>query len=97
MKTVKNLDSAFESFEREISEMNSDEFWSMLGTSIDELREKQRLDTEYDNCINSSFVIFKSNFDFKYLAHDTATVPKCICASVSSCRSFEIDQAAFAA
>lgn len=99
MKIINGIseEEAFKKFKRQLSEMDDTEFFHTLGTSIEELREKQRLDTEHDDCINSSFIIFKSNFDFKYLTHDATTVSKCICASISSCDYFESDQATFAA
>jgi hypothetical protein len=36
--------AAYRAFEEEISNMGSDEFWAMLGTSIEELRAKQEPD-----------------------------------------------------
>ena len=45
---TKNFDKAFEEFQREISIMPDDEFWATLGTSIEELRAKQKQDMEQE-------------------------------------------------
>lgn len=43
---TKNLDKAFEEFHRQLSEMDDTEFFHTLGTSIEELRAKQKQDME---------------------------------------------------
>jgi len=42
MKERERFNKAFKTFKQKISTMSSNEFWAMLGTSVEELREKQR-------------------------------------------------------
>lgn len=94
MKSPKNLDAAFESFKREIAGMSSNAFWNMLGTSIEELREKQQRDT---SCIDSSFIISRNNSNFKYSKMEAGQSQECVFDIALSCHTFENPQVASAA